>query len=122
MQRFLDYLESFEHEDVLAAAVLLLACLVAVLVARVCWAARKLDRHTVLIERLDTRIGNLHRDREATRVRKLQHPIAPPPLPPRHPTLGAVDWEEELVDTEKQILSRDTKRYPKGEPPDGTEA
>lgn len=121
MQPFLGYLASFDETDVLAGAVLLLATLAAALVGRMCWQERRLARHQLLLERLDLRLGNLHRDREATRVRKLQHPIVPPPLPPRAPTVGGLDWEEELVDTEKKILSRDTKRYPKGKPPEDTQ-
>jgi hypothetical protein len=111
VQPYLDYLERL-------APYIALAAFLAVLVIVINWQGRKLERHAIWLARLDLRVGNLHKDREATRVRKLQHPIVPPPLPPRHPTVGAVDWEEELVDTEK--LSRDTARYPSGKPPEDT--
>lgn len=96
-----------------------LAAFLAVLVGVINWQGRKLERHAIWLARLDLRVGNLHKDREATRVRKMQHPIVPPPLPPRRPTIGAVDWSDELVDTEK-LLSRDTARYPSGKPPEDT--
>jgi len=73
------------------------------------------------------RVHNLDKDRQATWARQLARPFAlemterqlvPPPLPPRAPTLGAIDWEEELVDTE-EMMKKETGRYPLGQPPKG---
>lgn len=96
----------------------LLASIVAIAVIN--WQGRRLGKHDALIAQLDLRVGNIHKDREATRVRKMQHPLVPPPLPPRAPTINAIDWEEELVETEEMNLKA-TARYPLGEPPKGDE-
>jgi hypothetical protein len=93
-----------------------LLALLGALVAVVNWQGRKLSKHDALLYLLDVKVGNIHKDREATRVRKMQHPIVPPPLPPRAPTIDAIDWEEERVDTEIMSL-KDTVRYPLGKPP-----
>lgn len=101
---------------VFAALILLLAALVGV----VNWQGKKLGKHDDLLRLLDVRVGNIHRDREATRVRKMQHPIVPPPLPPRAPTLDATDWGDD--DQKTQDLSqRNTVRYPRGKPTEGDE-
>ncbi len=46
---------------------------------------RRLERHRLWLERLDLRVGNLHKDRSAQHVRSLQirlpqSPKEPPPL------------------------------------------
>ena len=114
--RFLDHLLPF-----LALAALLAAIVVAVNVL-----GRRLERHAEWLLMLDAKVGNLQKDRKATWARQLQRPfgaalepterapIIPPPLPPRAPTIGAVDWEEELVETEEM---KQTGRYPQGVPP-----
>lgn len=103
-----------------------LAALLAAIVLAINVLGRRLERHDIWIERLDVRLGNLDKDRKATWARELQRAsteremprdIVPPPLPPRAPTLNAVDWEEELVDTE--TLTKQTGRYPHGIPPKG---
>lgn len=114
-------------EDLIAwlrefAPYLALAALLAAIVVAVNVLGRRLDRHVVWLTQLDIRIGNLDKDRKATWARELQRGpterlIVPPPLPSRAPTLNAVDWEEELVDTE--TLSKETGRYPLGIPPKG---
>lgn len=110
MEYLLDHLDHYAWAP--AAALLgLLAALVAV----INWQGRKLSKHDELIALLDVRVGNIHRSREATRVRRMQNPLVPPPLPLRAPTIDATDWEEELIPTE--INLKDTARYPLGEPP-----
>jgi hypothetical protein len=112
--------EYLRHLDplvaVLAALLLLLGCLV----LAINWQGRKLHKHDALLYLLEVRVGNIHKDREATRVRKMQHPIVPPPLPPRAPTIDATDWRDDDQKTE-QLNLRETARYPRGEPPEGDE-
>lgn len=98
-----------------APAVALLG-LLAALVAVINWQGRKLSKHDELIALLDVRVGNIHRSREATRVRRMQNPLVPPPLPPRAPTIDATDWRDDDQPTEDLSL-RNTVRYPLGEPP-----
>lgn len=110
------------------APFLALAALLAALVLAINMLGRRLERHDEWLALLDVRVGNLDKDRKATWARQLQRPfetsetepapIVPPPLPPRAPTLNAVDWEEELVDTE-ELQKKQTGRYPSGEPPKG---
>lgn len=107
------------------APLLLLALLLAAMVVAINMLGRRLERHAEWLNLLDIRLGNLDKDRKATWARQLARPFAPepaplvpPPLPPRAPTLGAVDWEEELVDTE-ELQKKQTGRYPHGEPPKG---
>ncbi len=109
-------MEYLRHLNPLVAPAAALVALLGVLVAIINWQGRKLGKHDELLALLDVRVGNIHRDREATRVRKLQHPLVPPPLPPRAPTIDALDWRDDDADTE-QINMRDTARYPLGEPP-----
>jgi len=107
-----------------------LAALLAALVLAINMLGRRLERHDEWLALLDVRVGNLDKDRKATWARQLQRPfeldktepapLVPPPLPPRAPTLNAVDWEEDLVDTE-ELLKKETGRYPLGEPPKGPE-
>jgi hypothetical protein len=108
-----EYLRQF---DPLVAVVAALLALLGALVAVVNWQGRKLSKHDALLDLLDVRVGNIHKDREATRVRKMQHPIVPPPLPPRAPTIDATDWRDDEQPTE-EINLRDTVRYPLGKPP-----
>jgi hypothetical protein len=115
---FLDHLLPF----------LALAALLAVLVLAINVLGRRLERHDEWLALLDVRVGNLHKDRKATWARQLERPfgaalevterapLVPPPLPPRAPTLEAIDWEEELVKTE-EMMKKDTGRYPLGIPP-----
>lgn len=112
----MEYLRQLDPRVAVIAIATLLAFL-AVLVAVINWQGKKLGKHDELLHLLDVRVANIHKDREATRVRKLQHPIVPPPLPPRAPTINATDWSDESLDTEKLSL-RDTARYPLGKPPD----
>ncbi len=110
---------------------LALAALLAAIVVAINVLGRRLEKHDELITALDVRVGNLDKDRKATWARRLARPygateppplkppLVPPPLPPRRPTLGAIDWEEEGVDTE-EMMRKDTGRYPSGEPPKGT--
>lgn len=105
------------HHPLIAPAVALCG-LLASLVAIINWQGRKLGKHDALIAQLDLRVANIHRDREATRVRKLQHPLVPPPLPPRAPTIDANDWRDDDSPTEEMNL-KDTARYPRGWPPEG---
>jgi hypothetical protein len=109
------------------APFLALGVLLAGLVFAINLLGRRLERHDEWLSMLDVRVGNLHKDRKETWARELQRPyaptepappIVPPPLPARAPTLNAVDWEEELVDTE-DINTRQTGRYPQGAPPKG---
>lgn len=93
--------------------------LLAALVLAVNRLGRKFGKHDALLYLLDVKVGNIHKDREATRVRKLQHPIVPPPLPPRAPTIDATDWRDDDQETQELKL-RDTVRYPRGKPPEGT--
>lgn len=111
-------MEPLRQLDPLVYAVAALLAFLAALVAVVNWQGRKLGKHDELLALLDLRVGNIHKDREATRVRKMQHPIVPPPLPARSPKLNATDWSDESLDTEKLSL-KDTARYPLGEPPKG---
>ena len=112
-------MEYLRHLDPLAYVVAALLAFLGALVGVVNWQGRRLGKHDELLALLDLRVGNIHKDREATRVRKLQHPLVPPPLPARAPTLNATDWSDEGLDTEKLSL-RDTARYPLGEPPKET--
>jgi hypothetical protein len=109
------------------APFLALAALLGALVFAINLLGRRLERHDEWLNMLDTRVGNLDKDRKATWAKELQRPygaetteraLVPPPLPPRAPTLNAVDWEEELVDTE-ELQKKQTGRYPLGEPPKG---
>lgn len=98
-----------------------LAALLAALVLAINMLGRKFEKHDAWLATLDVRVDNLHKDRKAAWVQTLQSPrrqLVPPPLPPRAPTLGAIDWEEELVDTE-ELQKKDTGRYPLGVPPKG---
>jgi hypothetical protein len=113
VEQLLDFIERFA--PLLALAVVLAALVVAINVH-----GEKFDKHAALLAALDLRVKNLDRDRKAAWVKTLQvpRPLVPPPLPPRAPTLGAIDWEEELVDTE-ELQKKETGRYPLGEPPKG---
>lgn len=111
-------MEYLRQLDPLVYVIAALLAFLAVLVAIINWQGKKLGKHDELLHLLDVRVGNIHKDREATRVRKLQNPIVPPPMPPRAPTIDARDWEEELVPTEPTM--RDTARYPLGVPPKET--
>lgn len=124
MDPIVDYLERL-------APYLVLAALLAAMVLAINVLGRRLEKHADWLRLLDVRVGNLDKDRKATWARQLNlplepppavqvKPIVPPPLPPRAPTLGAVDWEEELVDTE-ELQKKTTGRYPLGEPPKGSE-
>ena len=113
-------MEYLSQLDPLVAVLAALLCLLAVLVAVVNWQGKKLGKHDELLYLLDVKVGNIHRDREATRVRKLQHPIVPPPLPPRAPTIDATDWLDDDHQTEDLSL-RNTVRYPRGKPTEGDE-
>ncbi len=106
---------------------LLLAAVLAAIVVALNVLGRRLEKHADLIAALDVRVHNLDKSRRATWARHLARPfgappelkpIVPPPLPPRAPTLGAIDWEEELVDTE-EMMKKETGRYPSGIPPKG---
>ena len=108
-------MEYLRQLDPLIAVAAALIALLAALVATINWQGRKLSKHDELLSLLDVRVGNIHRSREATRVRRMQNPLVPPPLPPRAPTIDATDWEEELIPTEVNL--KDTARYPLGEPP-----
>lgn len=112
-------MEYLRELDPLVYVVATVLAFCAVLVAVVNWQGKKLGKHDELLGLLEVRIGNLHKDREATRVRKLQHPIVPPPLPPRAPTIDARDWRDDDSPTEPMNL-RDTARYPLGVPPKET--
>jgi hypothetical protein len=116
--------EYLRHIDPLVAVISALLCLLAALVLVVNWQGKKLVKHDVLLDLLEVRVGNIHKDREATRVRKLQHPapreLVPPPLPPRAPTIDATDWGDDDQETE-QLHLKTTARYPRGSPPEGTE-
>lgn len=112
-------MEYLRHIDPLVAVGAALLCLLAALVLAINWQGRKLNKHDALLYLLDIKVGNIHRDREATRVRKLQHPLVPPPLPPRAPTIDATDWLDDHQETEELKL-RETVRYPRGKPPEGT--
>ena len=113
MQRLLSWLEEFAPFLLLAAIVLASNML-----------GKRLDKHHDWLARLDIKLGNLHKDRKATWARELQHqptepaPLVPPPLPPRAPTLDAVDWQDESLATE-ELQQRQTGRYPAGVPPKG---
>lgn len=119
--RFLDHALPF-----LALGAMLAAIVVAINIL-----GKRFDRHDEWLMMLDARVNNLDKDRKATWARRLARPygseladteaaqlappLVPPPLPPRRPTVGAVDWEEELVKTEE--MTRQTGRYPHGIPP-----
>lgn len=78
---------------------------------------RKLDRHGDWLRLLETRIGNLHKERAASWVQQLQSQrpeLVPPPLPPRNPTIDATDWVDDDLKTEEM---KQTGRYPLGKPP-----
>jgi hypothetical protein len=112
--------EYLRQLDPVVVAIATLLAFLAVLVAVVNWQGKRLIKHDELLALLDVRVANIHKDREATRVRKLQHPLVPPPLPPRAPTIDARDWRDDEQPTEPMNL-RDTARYPLGEPPKGDE-
>lgn len=102
---------------------LALAAVLAAIVVAVNVLGRRLSRHDAWLAAIDARVGNLDKDRRATWARRLQRPfgepppLVPPPLP-HAPTQGAVDWEEELVKTER-LQTKETGRYPLGVPPKG---
>jgi hypothetical protein len=98
------------------APFLALGALLAVMVLAINALGRRLERHDEWIARLDLRVGNLDKSRKATWARLLRHPLVPPPLPPRAPTLGAVDWRDDDLKTE-DLSTRLTARYPDGAPP-----
>lgn len=82
---------------------------------------RKLDRHGDWLRLLENRIGNLHKERQASWVQSLQRPrpdLVPPPLPPRAPTIDATDWVDDDLKTEEM---KQTGRYSLGKPPKGTD-
>jgi len=119
-----DFLKAF-------APFLALAALLAAMVVAINTLGRRLEKHAEWLRLLDVRVHNLGKDRTATYARHLARPfvgpldaterdIVPPPLPPRAPTLGAVDWEDELVDTETLHI-KETGRYPLGKPPKGSD-
>jgi hypothetical protein len=112
--------EYLRHLDPLALLLGAIILLLAALVVAVNRLGRLFGKHDSLIYLLDIKVGNIHKDREATRVRKMQHPIVPPPLPPRAPTIDATDWRDDDQKTE-EISLRETARYPRGEPPEGDE-
>lgn len=101
--------------------VLVLLAVAVATVAAVNVLGRKLDRHGDWLRLLEARIGNLHKERQASWVQKLQHPppapLVPPPLPPRAPTIDATDWVDDHLTTEEM---KQTGRYPLGKPPKGT--
>ncbi len=106
---FVDHLLPF-----LALAALLAAIVVAINILGTRW-----EKHEAWLATLDVRVQNLHKARKAAWVQTLQQPageLVPPPLPPRAPTINATDWEEELVNAE-ELLSKQTGRYPLGQPP-----
>lgn len=117
MQQLLDFLGRF-------APFLLLALLLAAIVLSINMLGKRLERHDRWLALIDLRVDNLHKDRKATWARELQRkptepaPLVPPPLPPRAPTLDAVDWRDESLATE-ELLKRQTGRYPAGVPPKG---
>lgn len=111
-------LEYLDTHPLLAPVVALLG-LLGVIVLAINQLGRHLKKHDEVLALLDIRVGNIHKDREATRVRKMQNPIVPPPLPPRAPTLNAIDWRDDEAPTE-QLSMRDTARYPLGKPPEET--
>ncbi len=99
------------------APFLALAVLLAAIVVAINALGRRLERHDAWIERLDVRVDNLDKSRKANWTRRLQRgPLVPPPLPPRAPTLNAVDWEDGDLKTE-DLSTRLTARYPDGAPP-----
>lgn len=112
-------METLRQLDPLAYLLGAMLLLLAALVLAVNRLGRKFGKHDALLYLLDVKVGNIHKDREATRVRKLQHPIVPPPLPPRAPTIDATDWRDDDQETQELKL-RDTVRYPRGKPPEGT--
>jgi hypothetical protein len=106
---------------------LTLALLLAALVVAINMLGRRLGRHDAWLAMLDVRVDNLHKDRKATWARVLQRPLetdateralVPPPLPPRAPTLEAIDWRDDALETE-ELLKKQTGRYPSGLPPKG---
>jgi hypothetical protein len=62
--------EYLRHLDPLIAPVVALVGLLATLVAIINWQGKKLGKHDELLSLLDVRVANIHKDREATRVRK----------------------------------------------------
>lgn len=88
----------------------------------------RVERHDAWLEAIDARVGGLQKDRAATWARRLQRPfeldvtekapLVPPPLPPRMPTLNALDWRDDDAATE-DLLTRQTGRYPDNTPPKG---
>lgn len=108
---------------------LLLAFLLAAIVVAINVLGRRFERHDAWLEALDARVAGLQKDRRETWARHLKRPfgeppvtrppIVPPPLPPRAPTLDAVDWRDDDSATE-DLLTRQTGRYPGGEPPKGS--
>lgn len=124
MEQLLAFLERF-------LPFLMLALLLGAMVFAINVLGRRFERHDAWLEALDARVAGLQKDRSATFARHLQRPFAteatepappivPPPLPPRAPTLDAVDWRDDDAATE-DLLTRQTGRYPGGEPPKGSE-
>ena len=117
----MDFIEAF-------APFLALAAMLAALVLAINTLGRRFERHDDWLRALDARVANLDKDRKATWVRKLQGtiesadteaaPLVPPPLPPRPPTLNALDWRDDNLPTD-DLNTRQTGRYPGGEPPKG---
>lgn len=108
-------MEYLRQLDPLVAVAAALLCLLAAIVAVINWQGKKLRKHDALLYLLEVRVGNIHKDREATRARKLQHPLVPPPLPVRTPTIDATDWLDDDQQTEDLSL-KNTVRYPLGKP------
>lgn len=114
MQQLLTWLEEF-------APFLVLALLLAAIVFSINMLGKRLERHDEWLALIDIRVENLHKDRKATWARELQRQpteLVPPPLPPRAPTLDAVDWRDDENATE-ELQKRQTGRYPAGVPPKG---
>ena len=113
-----------QHFEALAPF-LALAALLAALVLAINALGRRLERHDDWIRLLDVRVGNLDKSRKATWARLLRHPLVPPPLPPRAPTLDAVDWRDDDLKTDDlktdDLSTRQTARYPDRAPPKGSD-
>lgn len=112
------------------APFLALALMLATLVIAINTLGRRLERHDDWLRMLDVRLHNLHKQRQATWARRLARPygtedteldvkpLVPPPLPPRAPTLGALDWRDDNLPTD-DLNTRQTGKYPGGKPPKG---
>lgn len=121
MQHLLDFAGAF-------APFLMLALMLAALVLAINTLGRRLEKHDDWLRMLDVRLHNLHKARQATWARQLERPFAleptekaplvPPPLPPRAPTLGALDWRDDNLPTD-DLHTRQTGSYPGGKPPKG---